>query len=149
MTELIFSLGISSADAIVLRPEFDYKESKTQIKNSKRTISGKNFNYIFNNYQTFEVPVDYVHSDNAAIINSWWLSDTKLIFYKVRETSPGYGLLEDGGFFLLEDGQQMEFEPGYISEVFSVYIVNRDKPLSQITKPYDYYYRGTIQLESY
>lgn len=148
---LIFQLGTTSSDAITLRPEFDYQERKLQIKNSLRTVSRRGFNYIFSDYKRFDMSVDYVSGNNASIINSWWESDTKLLLYKAIEISGGFLLVESGGgFFLLEDGGFVELEsPGYSTEVFSVYITNRETPLRQFRKPYNNYYKGSIQLESY
>lgn len=161
-TELIFKLGISSVDAIRLYPDFDFQQSKVSIKNTHRAISGRARTYIWAEYDRFELPVDYVSGNNAAIINSWWLTDTQLLFFKtisITSETGESGYLElvggSGGLELMGGSGYLELVDTSIistvmsSEVFSVYIVNNATPLKQFNKPYDRYYRGSIELEGY
>ena len=157
--ELIFKLGISSSDAVRLYPELDYEEGKVKIKNEHKTRSGKAWNYTWSNYKKFDIPVEYVSGNNASLINSWWLSDTQLLFFKtIQITTEGiedeYLELVDSGALELVGGGFLELvdEADTVTtstEVHSVYIINKRTPLRQFNKPYNKYWRGSIELESY
>jgi hypothetical protein len=117
-----FQLGISSANAVTLIPEFDFKRPKKQIRSQQRTRGGKLKLYKWSDYQTINFSVELVPSSDTAVINSWWDSNTELLFF---------------------------INSGSATEVHSVMILNKETPLAAYNKPYNNLYKGKIQLEAY
>ena len=117
-----FELGISSADAIQLYPEYDFKDTNPIIEQRHRTLSGKLYNYRWADYDHFEFSLQYVSRSNASIINSWYNSRAELLFF-----------VNSGGS----------------TDVYSVMIMNDNNPLEKFNKPYDSYMGGKLILESY
>jgi hypothetical protein len=158
---LIYQLGVSSVDAVTLYPDFNFEFGKKKIQTNHKTKSGRAWNYLWSQYSRFDIPVEFIHGDNASIINSWWYSNTKLLLFKTYDTSsPAIGEqyieLIGGGFLELIGGGYLETIEGvtpathtYSTEVFSVYIMNKEQPFSVYQKPYDHYLKGSILLETY
>jgi hypothetical protein len=119
---LSFELGVSSSDAITLYPEYDYKDASKLIESRHRTLSGRQYQYKWGDYEHFEFSLQYVSEANAAIVNSWWDSRAELLFF-----------VNSGG----------------ATDVYSVMLMNKDNPLAGYNKPYDVYRKGKIILESY
>ena len=119
---LTFELGITSATAIQLRPEYDYSDGKKIIESRSRTPVGTQYSYKWGDYEQFEFSLNYVSEANASIINSWWDSRAELLFFVTSGSS---------------------------TDVYSVMIANTDKPLDGYNKPYDSYRKGKITLETY
>lgn len=119
---ITFELGVSSATAIQLYPEYDYKDNTKLIESRHRTLSGRQYEYKWGQYERFEFSLNYVSEANAMIVNSWWSSRAELLFF-----------IDSGGS----------------TDVYSVMLMNNDNPLSQYNKPYDSYRKGKIILESY
>lgn len=119
---LTFELGTSSADAIQLYPEYDYKDATKLIESKHRTKSGAQYSYRWADYERFEFSLEYVSEANASIINSWWNSRTELLYF-----------ISSGGS----------------TDVYSVMIMNNENPLDGYIKPYDSYRSGKLILESY
>jgi len=157
MSGVIFKLGISSVDAITIRPEYDYHSTKKRIESKHRTRSGRLFKYRWSSFARLGFSLDYVAGTNASIISSWWNSDTKLLFFKETLAGAGYSgeetlLAETGSDMAMETDIDFLLEgetPLIPTEVFSVMIVNEAEPLKQHVKPYDFYYTGKILLEGY
>ena len=51
---LTFELGINSATAIQLSPEYDFKDAKKLIESKHRTLSGRQYDYKWGEYEHFE-----------------------------------------------------------------------------------------------
>lgn len=119
---LTFELGINSATAIQLYPEYDYKDNAKLVETRHRTLSGKQYQYKFGSYENFAFSLNYVSEANASIINSWWDSRAELLFFVTS---------------------------GSTTDVYSVMINNKDNPLDGYNKPYDTYRKGKMILESY
>ena len=117
-----FQLGINSATAIQLYPEYDYKDNTKLIETRHRTHSGRGYNYKFGVYERFEITLNYVSEANASIINSWWNSRAELLYFVTSLDT---------------------------TDTFSVMIMNNDNPLDGYNKPYDTYRKGKLVLESY
>lgn len=115
-----FLLFPSSGDHVSLEPEWDFDRKDTQVKNEHRTRSGKRYVYKWGSYTKFSFGVEFVNSSTAAIINSWWITNTKLLMKSTSDTV-----------------------------VYSVMLVATDLPLGQFQKPYDDLYKGKIDLEGY
>ena len=155
---LIYQLGVSSIDAVTLYPEIDFEVGKKKIRNSHRTKSGRAWNYLWSTFSKFDIPIEFISGSSASLVNSWWFSNTKLLLFKTYETtSPAIeGDLEliGGGFLELIGGGNLELigTPAthtYSTEVYSVYIMNKEQPLSQYQRPYNHYLKGSILLETY
>jgi hypothetical protein len=119
---LTFELGINSATAIQLYPEYDFKDATKIIESKHRTPTGRQYNYKWGNYERFEFSLNYVAEANASVVNSWWDSRTELLFFITSDTN---------------------------TDVYSVMIMNKDNPLLGFNKPYDVYRKGKLILESY
>jgi len=117
-----FELGISSANAVTFYPEWDYKAGKIQIRNEHRTRAGKLTLYKWSDYKTFEFEVNWVTASDASHVNSWFDTNTELLF-----------LITSSG----------------VTAVHSVMLVGKETPLAQYNKPYENYYKGSILLEGY
>jgi len=119
---ITFELGINSATAIQLYPEYDFKDAEKLIETRHRTQSGRQFSYKYGDYEHFEFSLNYVSEANASIVNSWFNSRAELLFFVTS---------------------------GSATDVYSVMIMNNDNPLSGYNKPYDTYRKGKLILESY
>jgi len=119
---LTFQLGISSIDAIQLMPEYDFSNSVKLIESRHRTQAGTQYSYKWGDYARFEFSLEYVTEANATIINSWWQSRSELLFF-----------VDSGG----------------TTDIYSVMVMNDDRPLDGYNKPYDSYRNGKLILETY
>jgi hypothetical protein len=117
-----FQLGIDSSDAVTLIPEFDYMQPKRQIRNEQRTRGGKLKLYKWGDFRKFNFSLEWVTASDAAVVNSWFDSNTELLFF---------------------------INSGSATEVHSVMILNKETPLAAFNRPYNNLYKGKIQLETY
>ena len=117
-----FELGISSSDAVTLYPEWNYESGKIKIQAEHRTTTGALYQYKFSDYKRFDFSVNWIDSSVAALVNSWWDTNTDLLFFVTS---------------------------GSATEVHSVHLMGTDTPLRKFDKPYDNYYKGKIHLEGY
>ncbi len=117
-----YELGTSSADAVTILPEFSYKFPMKQERSQHRTKNGKLFIYKWGEYQKFRVPVTFVSASDTALVNSWWNTNTELLYFVTS---------------------------GSTTDVYSVFITNAEQPFSQFTKPYDWKFNGKLKLETY
>lgn len=113
-------LFVDSSNGISIEPEWDYAEIDKKIEDEHRTRGGGRYVYKWGSYRKWKLPVSLVDSSFAAVVNSWWLSNTQL---RIKSESS--------------------------AQVYSVQITNDAKPLGEYTKPYDSLYQGTIELETY
>lgn len=117
MSYLLFP---SSGNHVSLEPEWNFDRKDTQVKTEHRTRSGKRYVYQWGSYTKFSFGVEFVNSSTAAIINSWWITNTKLMLKSTSDAA-----------------------------VYSVMLVATDLPLGQFQKPYDDLFKGKIDLEGY
>ena len=117
-----YELGTNSSDAVTLYPEQEYSKAKQQIRNEHRTRSGKLYLYKWGDYSRIKFDVNWVPASDAALVNSWFDTNTKLLFFVTSDSA---------------------------TEVFSVMLLNKETPLAQYNAPYNNLYRGTILLEGY
>lgn len=110
----------SSGNHVALEPEWNFARKDTQVKNEHVTRSGKRYVYKWGSYVRFQFGLEFVNSSDAAIINSWYMTNTKLLF------------TESGG-----------------SAVYSVMLVGNEIPMGQYVKPYTSLYKGKIDLQGY
>lgn len=119
---LTFELGIDSSTAVNLRPNFDYQNGKKQIRNDYRTKGGRAYRYKWGEYRRIKFTAEYVPASAAAVVNSWFDSNTELLWF---------------------------ITSGDVTEVHSVMIMNDDTPFQKTIAPYDNLYKGKIELEGY
>ena len=110
----------SSGNHVTLEPEWDFARKDAQVRNEHITRSGRRYVYKWGSYQRFAFGLEFVNSSTAAIINSWFMTNTRLLF------------VESGG-----------------SAVYSVMLIGNEVPMSQYVKPYTDLYKGKIDLQSY
>ena len=120
---LIYELGISSVDAVTLRPEYSSKpENRKQTRSDLRARSGAFYKYIWATYDKILLNLNFVPASDASIVNSWWESGSDLLLFITSDS---------------------------ITEVRSVQVMNKEIPFSQFVKPYDNLMKGKIELEGY
>jgi len=116
----MYRLFVDSSNGVDVEPEYNYQEQDTKIENRHRTRSGEEYIYKWGGYKRRKFGVRWVNSNFKSIVNSWWDSNTELLF------------MEEGG-----------------TEVFSVRITNRNLPIGSIEKPYSDTFKGSIELGTY
>lgn len=116
-----FLLFATSGDHVTIDPHWDFDRKDAQIKNEHITRSGKRYVYKWGSYCKFSFTVSFVNSRGASLINSWWITNTKLRFFD-------------------------EADP---ASVFSVMIVASDLPMGKYQKPYTNLFTGKIELQGY
>lgn len=117
-----FELGTSSADAIQFYPEYDFAGDTEKIEDQIRTASGRLYAYVWGSYRKFEFNAEFVPAADAAVVNSWWESNTELLFFITSDTA---------------------------TEVNSVMLRGSKRPFRQYNQPYDNLMKGKILLEGY
>lgn len=110
----------SSGNHVTLEPNWDYDRKDAPIKTEHTARSGRYYVYKWGSYERFSFSVEFVSSANAAIINSWYMSNTKLL------------LMSNSDFV-----------------VHSVMIRGSDLPMGQFQKPYVEYFKGKLDLQTY
>lgn len=110
----------SSGNHVTFEPEWNFKRGDKKEETQHRARAGKRYVYKWGEYKKFKFDVEHVSSSSAAIVNSWWSSNTKLMFMESGNTA-----------------------------VFSVMLVNNQYPMGEYVKPYNDKYKGVIELEGY
>jgi hypothetical protein len=118
-----FSLFTNSTDGISFESEYGFTEEDRKIENSNRTRASVLATYQFSNYRRWKIPLRFVNSVDKEAINNWWRNNTELFFYDNNDTSA--------------------------AATFKVRIVNKKTPIDKPEKPYDYEWKGRIELEEY
>ena len=119
---ITWELGISSATAIPLVVDFSYKRRKRKIQSKHRARDGSLYLYKWGDYPRFRVKVEFLTNSQSGIVNSWWDSDTELLFF-----------ITSGG----------------VTEVNSVMMTDTESPIKQMQRPSAEYFKGVINLEGY
>lgn len=117
-----YLLGITSAATVEFFPEWNYSNFEKHNRTEHRTQGGKYYRYKWGDFRTIKFSADWLDSSDASLVNSWWDSDSELLFFVTSDTA---------------------------TEVFSVMIMNDNTPFAQFNKPYDNYYKGKMELETY
>lgn len=109
---------------VTIVPEYSFAIAKTKEEARHRAHSGKLYQYLFNVYSKFEIPLNWVSSSDRTLMNSWWETNTNLEFYDDVEGAP--------------------------SSFFDVRITNDIDPFPSFVRPYfQEFYEGTLVLEEY
>lgn len=117
---MAFRLFVDSLAGLTVEPEWDYRGQDRKVEDMHRTRTGGRYVYRWGGYGRDTMTVRYVTSEFASIINSWWDSNTKLLWKNESDTN-----------------------------VFSVLLVNKELPVGQFVRPYTDLYLGKIELETY
>lgn len=115
-----FRLFVDSSNGITVTPEFDFKDSAKKVESRHRTRGAKEYVYKWGEYDILKMKVMFVDSEFKSLVNSWWSSNTELLW------------MEEGG-----------------TDVTSVHITNKNKPIDGYNKPYDDLFKGSIELGTY
>ncbi len=118
-----FTLFTNSVDGVSFEPEYGFKNEDRKIENTLRTRSALLFQYKFGDFRRWRVPLRFVSSGDKQTINGWWNDNTGLFFFDDNDNS--------------------------VAATYAVKIVNRSAPISTVEQPYDYEWRGVIELEEY
>jgi len=115
-----YLLFISSGIDVSFNPEYDFSDKVRKKESKHRTPSGREYVYKWGDYRQWKFSVMYVNSSFTSIVNSWWSSNTELLFMKEGAT-----------------------------EVYSVRLGGTTSPISKFIEPYDTLYKGEIELGTY
>jgi len=81
MSSLVFELGVSSVDAVEVMPHTSFKNREKMIRSDFRSSDGTLFSYKWGDYKQFDFKTEFVPSNSAMLINSWWNSQSELLFF--------------------------------------------------------------------
>lgn len=116
----LYRLFVDSSNGVDVNPEYDFQLKDKKVEARHRVRSGKEYVFKWGDYQGFKFGVRYVNSEFKSLVNSWWQSNTELLFMKVGDT-----------------------------DVFSVRLFNREPPVNKYEVPYDDLFRGKLELNTY
>ena len=120
-----YYLGVDSASAIQLYPNFDFKQDKEKDESIHRS-RGENLNltkYKWGEYDKFSFSVDWVTDSDSQQINYWWDNNTNLVFFIVNSAGT--------------------------CTSYNVQLMGNSRPFQKTNKPYIDLWEGAILLESY
>jgi len=115
-----YRLFVDSNNGVDLYPEWDYEEGGQKIEDRHRTRSGAEYVYTWAEYDLIKFSVTYVSSSTKAVVNSWWSSNTDLLFMRQGD-----------------------------ADVTSCRLLNKSKPIGKLVKPYADQFSGRIELGTY
>jgi len=115
-----WALFVDSSNSISFDPEWDLTEPGEKIESQHRAKSGNLYRYTWGSFDEFTFSMKFVSSSDAAIVNSWWTSNTELLFMDEATT-----------------------------QVYSVQLMNKKKPITKRIMPYDDQFQGKIKLGTY
>lgn len=118
---IVYQLGPTSSTAITLYPGDDLEIGKVLISVQNRSSIGRLFQHKQGTYNKIKIPIEFIPSSDASIVNSWWASQTKLLFFVTSGTTA----------------------------VYSCMIMGDSWPMQSMNKPYENRFKGTVQLEGY
>ncbi len=120
-TTLITDDVLTQIDLITLHPDWSFAERSEVIKSQNRTLGGKLHTYTWDKYFSWNVPLQFISTSHADLINWWWENQFNLLF--TLDTS---------------DSESM----------FTCRITNKTQPIGNRMRPYTDLWRGNITLES-
>jgi hypothetical protein len=110
-----------AADWIPLRPEWEFDDSRELFRQQHRSQGGKLFTYDWAGWFKYKVPLRYLPSSHADLINWWW----------------------SGGFNLVAT-----LDTSDSGSVRIVRITNASQPITKRESPYMDQWAGMLELES-
>lgn len=116
----MFSMWVDSVTALQFDPEFDITNRSSKNQSEHRTRGGKQFTYKWGGTVAFKFGIKFVDSSFASTINQWWL-----------------------------DNRDIRFAENSADVVYFLRMINEKVPMKEYIEPYDTFYSGIIELESY
>ena len=118
---ILFDDVLARVDQITLYPEWSFQEQARLVQSRHRSLGGKEHVYTWGKYFAYEVPLRFLSTSHAALINWWWEKQFHLLF--TLDTSDS-------------------------ESSFIVRIANDRQPIGGRVKPYADLFQGVLQLES-
>ena len=115
-----FILYVDSNNGVTVYPEYNSKFSAKKVETRQRVRDGGEFVYKWGEYDALKIGVSFVNSSFRAIVNSWWSSNTNLLWVETGETN-----------------------------VTSVHLINKAQPIDTNIKPHNDLFKGKIELGTY
>ena len=112
---------LTQIDPITIYPEYSFREQARVIESTHRTLAGNQLTYIWGKYFAYTVPLRFLPTSHADLINWWWENRFNLAF--TLDTS--------------------DSESTYI-----LGITNDRQPIDRRIRPYNDLWEGVLQLES-
>ncbi len=100
-----------------LNPTYATEMKGKKIGSVHTTKSGQRYEYLSAEIDGWKLPAVFVTSADMTLVNSWWSAATIL-----------------------------SLTPDYTTEVFTVAMENRSKPINKYEEPYDDLFKGSITL---
>ena len=119
---ITYSLGPSSETEVIFYPDWNYSKGDDMSKSTWRTRNGRLFSYKWYTYNKIKFDTSWIINSDAAIVNSWWSSQTKLLFFKNTDGTV---------------------------DVTSCMLTAKESPFQSHPEPYPEYFKGAIELEEY
>lgn len=107
--------------SITLLPRRDFREMETINKAEHSTIGGRYVDFKYSEFYRFNVPLQYVQSSDALLMNEWWQNRYDITF--------SYSLAFD-------------------VSTHTVRITNGVQPFIDLERPYKDEYSGTLTLDA-
>jgi len=115
-----YRLFVDSNNGVDIDPEYNYTEKDKKMESKQRVRSGDQYVYKWGDYEIFKFGIMHVNSSFKSIVNSWWNTNTNLLFMEVGAT-----------------------------KVSTVRLSNKALPIGKPIKPYTDSFKGVIELEGY
>jgi len=116
----MYRLFVDSNTGVTLYPNWDFQQTGEKIEDRHRARGGREYVYKWGHFDGFKFGVSFVDSATMAVVNSWWQSNTDLLFMSSGDTV-----------------------------VHSVHLVGKNPPIGKYVEPYDSLFSGTIELGTY
>jgi len=117
-----YILSDASGTSVTLYPKWNYKNKRTMDRTDIRMLAGNLVSYKWAIYNIFEMEVEFVSPEDAAIINTWWEMGTRLFYSITRDND--------------------------LADIQVVIIENDNTPFGNLLFPRPDYYQGKLELES-
>ena len=101
-------------------PEYDIKFNHRKIESEHRTRTGAAYKYIWGNFRSVKLKIEFLSSADMTIVNSWWGANVPVVLYNMDSVA-----------------------------IVSGYLGNATAPIDQYVKPYTDLFMGMIELESF
>ena len=108
-------------DPITLHPEYEFQAAERAIRSQHRTLGGQLHTYTWDKYGAWNVPLRYLPTSHADLLNWWWQQGFNLAF--TLDTSDS-------------------------ESIHICRIVNERQPIGGRERPYADLWNGALQLEA-
>lgn len=119
---ITFKLWDSSSNFITFEPDYGSPESASRHLNRTRAQQGKLYSHTYGFWRTWDFTISFIPSSAAVFCNSIWLDHS---------------------------GCQLEIDLDGVSEVYSVFIQNKQLPFSELSTYEAERLKGKLTLTEY